>query len=281
MKTLTILIATYGERASYIDSMLLPQHDGIEYIIIAQQVEAFSAGQISKKLGLRADVTIKFTSEKGVTKSRNKALDLLSERSDYVLFCDDDIMFEKDIYQKIVEAFEQNDWDVITFSISSPDGGRLLKNYATHSFQHSTLSILKVGTIEVAAKSKIFRDNPTLRFPQYLGAGAAYPLCDEPVLLNRVMRFGYKLGFSPQPIMRHPLESSGKVIESREAMMSRGIAFREIFGIKSFILNIAFFIKAYRKIAYNKTAALKDLYHGSLLSKSTLEKHQKRPEQDK
>lgn len=272
-----ILVSTYENGIFRLPGVIKQRHQSLTYIVVHQVFNASDLSRyndfLDREITHRDDVELITTIGKGVTKSRNLAIKNINNECDYVIFCDDDVVVENDIIDTVVKGFEITDYDVITFSVSDPEGTHLLKQYPTQSKKHDDYSILKVGTIEIAAKAEIFRQYPDINFPEYLGAGSEYPLCDEPVFLKRIMNAGFSLGFLPDVIMRHPLESSGKTIKSKNEMMSRGIAFREIFGFKSVFINLAFFLKAFNKINYNKWQAFKDIYAGALLSKNKLEKH--------
>ncbi|MGY0616916.1 glycosyltransferase [Vibrio sp. FJH11] len=265
MKKVTFLVAAYGERILNVPNILLPQRDEISYVVVSQCAAQSTQNEFLNHISHRSDVVTLFSDDKGVTKSRNIALKHIPQDSSYVFFLDDDIVLEKQCYERITMAFDNSDYDVLTFSVSDLEGKRLIKNYSNKEFRHNNISILKVGTIEIAVKASILLNNPNIVFPENLGAGAQYPLCDEPVFLRSLSKSGYKLGFMPEVITRHPLESSGKEIKNSNEMIARGIAFKEIFGGWSILLNLAFYIKSFKKIRYSKIIALKDIYKGYFL----------------
>lgn len=238
----------------------------MSYVVVSQCTSKSTQDEFLKKTSHRSDVFSVFSDETGVTKSRNLALKHIPNDTSYVFFLDDDVELEELAYERVVQAFSRNDYEVLTFSVSDLTGSRLIKNYAGKEFRHNNISILKVGTIEIAVKASVLIDKPHLNFPENLGAGAKYPLCDEPVFLSRLSKSGCQLGFVPEVITRHPLESSGKEIKNSNEMMARGIAFREIFGSLSLVLNFAFFLKSFKKIRYSKLLALRDIYKGYFLS---------------
>jgi len=69
--------------------------------------------------------------QKGVTKSKNKALE--HGNGEICLLSDDDIIFKPNIDKKIINAFENNpEADIITFQIETPEG-EPFKNYDKRS----------------------------------------------------------------------------------------------------------------------------------------------------
>lgn len=270
MKKLAILISTYEGGIYRVPQIVSQKHKYLSFVVVhqvdsRQHYEEYCSF-IDNELSYQSDIKVYSMIGKGVTKSRNMAIEKVPNDCDYVLFCDDDVILEDDIYELVVSSFDNEKWDAITFTIKDMDGEKLIKNYPSKPIAHNDFSILKVGTIEVAVRLSLLKSNASLRFPEYLGAGAFYPLCDEPVFLKRLLRARAVVGFLPHTIMRHPIESSGKYITNTPAMISRGIAFREIFGIGSFLLSFIFFVKSFNKIKYNKLRALYDLYVGVFMS---------------
>ncbi|MGR4989850.1 glycosyltransferase [Vibrio rotiferianus] len=266
MEKVTFLVAAYGERLLNVPDIFLRQREEVSYVVVSQCTSKSIQDEFLKKISHRSDVVSVFSDETGVTKSRNLAIKHIPSDASYVFFLDDDVELEKLSYEKLIQSFAKSDYDVLTFSVSDLAGNRLIKNYADKEFKHNNISILKVGTIEIAVRASVLLENSHITFPENLGAGAKYPLCDEPVFLSRLIKSGCKLGFIPEVITRHPLESSGKEIKNSNEMMARGIAFREIFGSLSLVLNFAFFLKSFKKIRYSKLLALRDIYKGYFLS---------------
>ena len=191
----------------------------------------------------REDITYVQQSEYGVTKSRNLAIELAG--SDYVLFCDDDVVYEDGIASKVIDSMAG--CDVCTFRVSSIDGG-YTKAFKEYDFRHNRFSILSVGTIEIAC-NRLFLLNNRVTFPEELGAGSKYPSCDEPVFLSRVIANKGVVKYKPLTICSHPPVSSGSEISSKESLMSRVIAFKYIFGKRLYILFfLLFFLKNARRI---------------------------------
>jgi hypothetical protein len=55
------------------------------------------------------------------------------------------------------------------------------------------------------------------------------------------MKRGHTIGYVPQVIAYHSDDSSGKSIQSEQELLSRGLAFREIFGTIAAPLLLALF----------------------------------------
>ena len=270
MIRLTFLISTFGDRLLSVPTIFLDQNNLVDYLVVGQEVSVDIEKRFTRLIKDRDDVRCVYVAGKGLTKSRNIALRNVLDDTDIVYFLDDDIVLEPDCYSTIVDAFDKTGYDLVTFSVADLEGCNLIKDYKLNIFLHNLFSIMKVGSIEIAAKAEIFKGSETLYFPEHLGVGAEYPQCEEPVFLSRVIDAGYKAGFVPKVTVRHPLESSGKTITNKHSMMARGVAFREIYGVMSFPLSVAFYAKSFKKIGYNKLHAFIDLIRGNFITKPAL-----------
>jgi len=86
--------------------------------------------------------------EKGISKSRNRALELST--GDILIFCDDDIIYNKDYENIILNEFKNNkNADVIFFNFDSPN--RILKMHKKNKRLHIYNS-LRYGAYNIAFK---------------------------------------------------------------------------------------------------------------------------------
>ena len=266
-KVLTVLISTYNDRVKLLDTVLLPHHECIKYIIVHQVDKGEDYSNYTEKLTAeREDVRYILSRTTGVTRSRNIALAQVD--SDYALFMDDDVKLAADFYHIILNSFEQYPKaSLLTFQAGDIDTGEPLKNYLSEAQDHTKLSILKVGTIEVAFDVSAVKATG-VQFPEYLGAGTSLPTCDEPVFLARLMAKGHSLAFIPKTIVYHPRLSSGKEFVAENAFVCRGVAFKDIFGrFVSIPVIILFYLKNRRKFQLKNQSALLALFKGYLKTK--------------
>ena len=214
-----------------------------EVVIVHQTLTPEKFKEIPDLLSGINGVVYVLQSQLGVTKSRNLAISLAT--SEYILFCDDDVDYVSIDVSKILEALKGA--KACTFRVASTEGG-YTKNFSAYRKVHNKFSILSVGTIEVVCDRR-FVVNNHIQFPEDLGAGAKYPSCDEPVFLSRIMKAGGRVDYVPLTICAPPPESSGKSLASFEAVYSRAIAFRYIFGSFFYMpVLFVFLIKNLRRI---------------------------------
>ena len=266
-KTLTVLVSTYNERVKSLDNLLARYNRNVKYIVVHQVDNSEDYREWSDKLiARRKDLRYSLLLSSGVTKSRNIALSQVD--GDYALFMDDDVKLADDFHITILEFFaKHSDASVLTFQAGNMESGEALKDYPTKVQRHTKISILKVGTIEVAFDVKAVQATGVC-FPEHLGAGSCLPACDEPVFLARLMAKGLKLMFIPETIVFHPELSSGKVFVSENTLLCRGVAFREIFGrFISIPVIILFYLKNRGKFQLSNQSAFLALCKGYLMTK--------------
>ncbi|HFO6010483.1 TPA: glycosyltransferase, partial [Escherichia coli] len=110
----------------------------------------------------------------GVTKSRNFLIN--KAKSNYIAFCDDDIYYFPNAISTVLDKMEHENIDVAT-CMTITDDSKPLKNYASRDYHHNKRTILRVGTVEIICKRESILK--TDLFPEDMGAGALFPLCDE------------------------------------------------------------------------------------------------------
>ncbi|MFD1093968.1 glycosyltransferase family A protein [Providencia vermicola] len=228
---LDMLYSTYEDRIySLIEKLPLP-NSSVNIIIVHQMNINSNYDYIIKQLlETRNDIKYYKSLTKGVTKSRNIALK--NATGDIVLFCDDDVTYKKDIQEIIIEQYRKTpDIGFITFAYSNQlDMQNAAKKFHSSSFKHNLKTILRVGTIEVTVRREpIIKNN--VCFPEDMGAGTTYFLCDEPVFLSKLLKNSINGIYKPLIIGYHPAESSGQTFSRKEAFASRYLCFTRIFGL--------------------------------------------------
>ena len=218
--------------------------DNVTIIIVHQILAEDNYELLLEKLFLcRKDIKYFKSYTKGVTKSRNIAIS--KSKADIVLFCDDDVKYIDNINDIIASAYSKYpEYSFLTFSY--------LKNYSWHKFkkqdfEHNYRTILNIGTIEVTCVRKHISDNH-FKFPEDLGAGEKYFLCDEPVFLSQFLKKKLKGRYIAEIIGEHPDDSSGLIFNNIYAFKSRILCFQRIFGtLKGTFLYYLFLIKNFKK----------------------------------
>lgn len=211
-----------------------------EVIIVQQLIYS------EEKLVLDEDVKLVSVKEKGLSKSRNRAITLATTK--YALICDDDINFIKGFEQVILSAFEKyNNAALLSFKIED-ENGEAYKTYPQQSFKHDFRSIMRVNSIEMALNLNCFENKKI--YDENFGLGAACPTGEDTILSVEIYKSNKPCYFINESIVIHPLESSGSNFHDKYPF-HRGQLYRRAFGPIGIIFGLIFSMKKYKLYSSN------------------------------
>lgn len=242
--TIDMLYSTYKDRIYMLKNNLPQKIVGVKIIII-HQVDELDNYEIDFLLN-RDDILYVPSFTTGVARSRNIAINCAS--SDIIMFCDDDVIYEPEAIKEVISLYKSNsNYKAVTFAYKK--GNRGYGRFSLTPYTHSLLSILSVGTIEVSCLLTAVK-NANAKFPENLGAGEKYFLCDEPVFLSKlVKKYSNEIVYKPLIIGSHPEIASGVVFNDKNAYKSRLLCFQYIYGgFSGLLLYYFFLIKNLKKI---------------------------------
>ena len=262
--TLNLAIATHGpEGLKRVESILLPQKEGITYIVSWQNHEN---KEIPEGLKKREDVRILRLDKKGLSNNRNNAIDHCE--GDIILFADDDMVYSIEALDKLRDIFEKNpDVDLALFKVKFSEE----KSYPSESV---TLGCpfpkdYYVSSVEIAVRRKSLGD---LRLYPALGLGSESMLAGEDeFFVASAIRRGLKCRFFPLEIGRHPDISTGSKI-SPGIMKGQGFVMAVIYPRSVWI---RVFLKSYRNRKNGKASfrsSFVNLIKGVITAKRTYSK---------
>lgn len=239
MIKLTILIATMNESIEQLYSkiIMLPPHIDI---VICHQITNLSIDSTEHKEHLesiRSNIKVLQRYEKGLSKSRNCALEYVKEG--ICLITDDDVAFMDDIYEKISHAYlENHNADIITFQIMTPEKIPF-KQYSSKGYSHTKKTLMRVASIEISFRVEKIHQK-SLRFDEDFGLGSLYPTGEETIFLCDALDKHLNILYRPIPIVVHPKEHSNASY-SIDLFEAKGAVFIRIFGLISGCLIILLF----------------------------------------
>lgn len=138
------------------------------------------------------------TTERGLSLSRNKALDYAT--AEICLFCDNDVEYKKNYRNIVMDEFRKNpEYDIIVFPIDS-------KPYFKKK-KMGYISTLKVFSPEIAFRRKSI-EQKNIRFTTHFGAGAKYSMGEENIFLYDCLKKGLKILYVPVHIANERDEES-------------------------------------------------------------------------
>lgn len=133
--------------------------------------------------------------EIGLSNSRNRGLKHITE--DIILLCDDDVVYNKDYANIIINEFEKNKKaDFIVFNINSPN--RTIKFNKKNKRLH-LCNVLKYTSTRIAFKRKSI-ENSNIVFNNLFGAGAKYTSGEDTLFLTLALNRGLKIFSSTKNI---------------------------------------------------------------------------------
>ncbi|WBM60750.1 glycosyltransferase [Providencia sp. PROV188] len=247
---LSMLYATLDDRIISLIENLPSKHSCTEIIIIHQAKSIDKYNSNLEKIAKRNDIYYYHSNNNGVARSRNLAIEKAT--GDIILFCDDDITYMEGFQDKVIQSFsDHNNTEFITFAYKNTVNGPWLKRFKLSTYRHTNRTILGVGTIQVACRREtVIQYN--IKFPEDMGAGTTYFLCDEPVFLSKFLKHDLPGIYIPYVLCFHPEESSGSTFNHINAFNSRILCFTRIFGdLKGRIYYLAYILKNIRK--YNSS----------------------------
>ena len=167
--------------------------------------------------------------EQGVSRSRNRAIDLAS--AEICLLADDDQVHVPDACDRVAAAFSRfPEADIITFMEKTALDGVLRKPYPRQSRPHSMLSVWRVRAPEIAfRRSRVLEAG--LYFDPAFGPGSRYISADEAIFLTDAFRKGLKPIFVPEVTAFHPMNSTAqRGASDPNVMYSKGAAMKRLYG---------------------------------------------------
>lgn len=236
---LTIAYSTLAERASHI--VLPDMRIDQEVLIVVQSPD----GAVHPAPPVREDVRVVHLAGKGVAKSRNVAID--SAQGTYLVFADDDIVFDLASLDAITAHFEQCACSLVLGQAVDPSGV-LRKKYPMGQQWLNRLNSAKAATYEMVICVPTIRARG-IRFDENFGAGAVNYLGDEYIFISDMVKHGLKAHFLPITMAIHPTESSGSGWGTHADLRARSVIFTRVFGPLAFLVRALFIARHRDKVS--------------------------------
>lgn len=235
---LTVAISTANNRLK--DIQLPASASKCSFLVVHQIFNQSSDGVDCSKILARDDVDHHILNYAGLSKSRN--FGIAHATTKYLFIMDDDVIFDVERMQALVEWMDSNNIDVATCQHKF-ESGRFPKNYQSQPFKHNLLSLAKVSSIDICLNVEKVR-KLNLGFDERFGLGSDLPSGEEYIFLTDCLKRGLNIWFYPITVGVHPDITSGmdfytspaKTLAKREMLI-------RIFGWKSSLFIFAFWLK--------------------------------------
>lgn len=232
---LTIGYSVLGPRAA---AIRLPElRPDVEILIVVQ-------GTVPPGAPVREDVRYLTLQSVGVARSRNHVL--AEARGEFVLFADDDIVFQEEGVRRVLGELRRDDNLALALAAAVDEHGQMRKRYPRRSVRLHRWNSAKAATYEMMLRREAF-SQAGLRFDERFGAGAELYLGDEYILIADALRAGLSCRFFPYVIAVHPSESSGSRSGTVEDAAARAAVFTRVFGAAAPVARLAFLLRAPRR----------------------------------
>lgn len=191
--TLDILICTLDEGIERVAAMLLPQRDGISYLI-SWQHSSDKETELPDELK-RDDVKVLHLAGRGLSRNRNNCIE--HSTADVCLIADDDCLYTHEQLQKVIDTFDSNtDVDIVTFRYSGDN-----KFYPSQTTDLTTFPKgYYVSSIEIAFKRESVQGK--VWFNENFGLGTEPFYCgEENLFIQDALSLGLTCRFFPITIV--------------------------------------------------------------------------------
>lgn len=178
---------------------------------------------------------------RGVAKSRNAALKYASGK--YLIFGDDDIIFDEEGLAALVKYFENHPDCAIIMAQATDETGKLRKTYPGKSHALSKFNSAKAATYEMMVRVEAIRDKG-ITFDENFGAGVENFLGDEYIFIADALKKGLHGVFLPVRVAIHPKDSSGSTWGTQRDLKARAAVFTRVFGASAPIFRALFLLKS-------------------------------------
>lgn len=168
--------------------------------------------------------------ERGLSRSRNLAVKHASKKIG--LIADDDLVFLEGFDKKVAKGFNHFPTATAVKFITVTFDGIPFRKYPSEPVEVlSNLQRLNSTSWEIALNIENIRKSG-VPFNVHFGLGSAFPLGEEPVLMNALYKAGYGVSHYPETIVSHKEFKDSDNISLLENYRIRGAYLYEIFRQK-------------------------------------------------
>ena len=176
MLTLDVLICTFNKGIVRIEDVILPQREGIHYIVSYQYNDERYIELIPESVKNRTDVTLYTYHGQGLSANRNLALEKAT--SDLIMYADDDEHICENAFDDIFKVFERDKDVDVAFFTASTYTGRPLKDYPAEEHDIKQMpEKYSISTIEMVCRRTSVQG--VIRFDERFGLGTRFLTCGE------------------------------------------------------------------------------------------------------
>ena len=246
MLSLDILICTLNTRVVRVADLLMPEQEGVHYVISFQYTSDELLKLVPESILERKDVTFVKLRGEGISANRNNALRYA--KSDLVYWADDDVRFLPETVKTIFDFFTAYpDIDVALFRAQTYSG-RELRQYESMARECLTFrSLLPVLTIEKVCRREKIQNQ--IYYNTHSGLGAHFMTCyEEQIWLEDAKRLKLKIYYIPKAIIQtSALYLTRLIFVDVKVQRSFGALLYYVYGLQALRMAFIFSFNAARK----------------------------------
>ena len=228
LPTVNILISTIGQRISQVPAVLMPQQEGVSYVISHQTDGSHT---VPSSLTDRPDVLLSTVSGHGLSRNRNNTL--RHANADICIIADDDCRYTRQRILQVRQAYADHpEADIICFA-SEGYNGHPKQQYPAVSMTYP--KAVKAGYYISSVELTVRRRSVVGRicFNPHFGLGSPQ-LCagEEDVFMADALRQGLTTLFIPQTIVQTAPGTTGQAfLTNPQLQLTKGATFRHCYGM--------------------------------------------------
>lgn len=198
------------------------------------------------------------TNTKGLSRNRNITLD--NATGDICLIADDDLTYEDDYAEKIINAFNENpSADLIIFNLKEKP---IIRYLIKKKFKVKSLNYMRFGSVRIAFKLNSIREKG-IKFDNNFGSGSIVPFGEDTIFLHDCLKAKLKIYAIPEYLLslNNDRPSTWFNGYTEEYLINKGKLFRRINKKFLFLLCFQDAFRHHRKYGYSffKTLSLERL----------------------
>lgn len=254
MKDIQVLVATMHQS----DMSLYEKMNIRCSSVIANQADREVISEIDTEYGKVKMIT---TATRGVGLNRNIAL--MAADSEILLFADDDVVYNDDMPQSVVNAFYNNsDADVIVFGMDIVKNGCVTEKRHLQNRRLYVWNAMRFGTYTIAVRrSAIIRKNIT--FNQCFGGGCPFSAGEDSLFLKACFDAGLKVYSCDYVLGSCSKDSSTWFVGYNEKYFyDKGVLMRNLFPRTAHLMALYFGIRFKRETKLGVLERLKYMFAG-------------------
>jgi glycosyltransferase involved in cell wall biosynthesis len=229
---LNLLIATIDEGIEQVAVNLPAPFPGVGFFV-SHQITAEQFRVLPAELK-RSDVTVTVLEGRGLSRNRNKTLQMAD--GDIALLADDDAIYRPEHFERVFRVFEEADApDVVCFKIATPEGEAEYKVYSPDAYSLNEESRHYISSLEIAFRVAPVKEK-AICFDERFGLGSELIKSgEEAVFIFDCIRAGLKVSYIPEYVVEHGRESTTKIQDefSEERVVFKGAYDARRYGWKA------------------------------------------------